>query len=192
LKADVAQVLRVQQDSPNTPVVHERLSDMGSVLNWFVFAKGAWVLHMLRGLIGTDAFWDGIREYYALYRDRNASTSEFRQVMERVSGRDLEWFFRQWLNGGGVPRLTGTWRYDALARRLELTLAQTQSGEPFRLPLDIGIAAEPHEQLRIERVELTTREATFAFPAGREPSNVALDPGVWLLTEAGPFTRASP
>jgi aminopeptidase N len=190
MKDDIANVLRSAQAMPNTPVVHQRLSDMNNVLNWFVFAKGSWTLHMLRGLIGTDAFWSGIRQYYALYRNRNASTDEFRQVMERASGRDLGWFFRQWLNRGGMPRLEGSWRYDGVARRVEVTVMQTQAGELFRLPLEIGVMAVPQGPYGIERVEVTERRTTFTFPAEREPVGAALDPSAWLLMDSGPFTRA--
>jgi aminopeptidase N len=191
MKDDAANILRAGQTTPNIPVVHQRLSDMGTVLNWFVYSKGGWMLHMLRALIGTDVFWNGIRQYYVLYQNRNASTDDFRQVMERASGRDLEWFFHQWLNRGGMPRLEGTWRYDAVARRLEVTVVQTQVGELYRLPLEIGVMAVPQGPYGIERVELTERRTIFTFPAEREPAAVVLDPSTWLLVDSGPFTRAN-
>ena len=57
-----------------------------SVLNRLVYQKGGWVLHMLRGTIGTEKFWTGIRDtIYRRYRNRNASTADFRQVMEQAS-----------------------------------------------------------------------------------------------------------
>jgi len=190
MKADVASIMRAGQNSPNTPAVHENLSDMGNVLNWFVYSKGSWVLHMLRGLVGTEMFWNGIRQYYSLHRHLNASTDDFRHVMERVSGRDLQWFFRQWLNRSGVPRLEGTWSYDAVARSLEVTLVQSQQAEPFRLPIEVEIATET-QGTRVERLELTERRATFRFPAEREPVSVLLDPGTWLLMDPGPFTQVT-
>jgi aminopeptidase N len=111
--------------------------------------------------------------------------------MERVSGRDLEWFFRQWLNRGGVPRLEGTWSYNAVTQSLEVTLVQSQQAEPFRLPIEFEIIAAPQGLRRIERVELTERRATFRFPSEREPASVILDPGSWLLMDPGPFTHAT-
>ena len=48
--------------------------------------KGAWTLHMLRGVGGDEAFWRGIREYYRLYRDKNASTADLRRVIDEPSG----------------------------------------------------------------------------------------------------------
>ena len=62
---------------------------------------------MLRAEVGTEPFWQGIREYYRRYRDRNASTADLRAVMEQVSGKPLDWFFAQWLTRPGVPRVEG-------------------------------------------------------------------------------------
>ncbi len=109
--------------------------------NPIVYQKGAWTLHMLRGQSGTEKFWEGIREYYRRYRDSNASTDDFRQVMEEISGADLGWFFRQWLYRAGSPVVEGGWRYNAAAKMIEIELAQTQPGDAFRLPLEVGVGA---------------------------------------------------
>ena len=62
--------------------MHDQLDDMSKVLTGMQYQKGAWTLHMLRGLVGTENFWKGIRLYYARYRDRSVSTADFRGVME--------------------------------------------------------------------------------------------------------------
>ena len=62
------------------------------------YTKGSVVLRMLRDMLGQDVFREGLREYYHRYRFRNVTREDFRRVMEDVSGRDLEWFFRQWLD----------------------------------------------------------------------------------------------
>ena len=49
----------------------------------------------------------------------------------------------------------------------------------------------PPRNEALERAELTERRATFTFPAERDPIAVVLDPGTWLLLDAGPFTRAT-
>ena len=118
---------------------------MSKVTNRLTYQKGGWTLHMLRGIIGTEAFWTGIRDYYRRYRDRNASTADFRQVMEQASGQQLSWFFDQWLNRAGIPIVAGSWRYDAMARQVEIELSQTQTGDAYRLPIEVGIT-EPGRQ----------------------------------------------
>ena len=102
LRADRDQIRAFDEKNPGYRIVHDNLSDMKRVTTGpGTYKKGAWTLHMLRGLVGDEAFWSGIREYYRLYRDRNARTADFRRVMEEASGRDLAWFFDEWLTRGG-------------------------------------------------------------------------------------------
>jgi aminopeptidase N len=188
LKNDINTILQAQLKLPEQAVIHRNIDDMRGVLNRFVYQKGGWVLHMLRGTIGTDAFWDGIREYYRRYRDANASTSDLRQVMEQASGMDLRWFFEQWLTRPGMPRLAGTWRYDRADGRIEIEIAQTQSGAAYRLPLDVGVTLATGAA-RVQRVEMTGVTGTFTVPVDAEPAAVSLDPNTWLLLESAELKR---
>ena len=183
LRKSRATVLDYDAKHPGYRVVHTNLTDMTQVTSGQTYQKGAWTLHMLRGLVGTETFWRGIRTYYARYRDANASTDEFRAVMEEASGRNLRWFFQQWLTRSGAPAIEGSWRYDPAGRRIEIALAQTQVGEPFRVPLEIGIRYPGDAGIRIERVELTGARGQFMLASDREPSSVTLDPNFWALME---------
>jgi aminopeptidase N len=150
--------------------------------NQIVYQKGGWVLHLLRGQIGTEKFWAGMREYYRRFRDGNASTDDFRRVMEEVSGSDLGWFFQQWLYRAGSPVVEGGWSYDSAAKKLNVELTQTQAGAAFRLPLEIAIAG------RIVAIEMTAKQQSFEIPADQEPASVALDPNTWMLMDSK-FTK---
>src|SRR5262249_55166820 len=81
LKSSRTRAVATEKSLPGISVIHDNLSDMKKVLNQLVYQKGGWVLHMLRGLVGTDPFWAGIRAYYARYRDANASTADFDRMM---------------------------------------------------------------------------------------------------------------
>jgi len=190
LKQSRERVLELETRLPDTPIVHRNLADMKKVLNQLVYQKGGWTLHMLRGLVGSEAFWTGIREYYRRYQNKNASTAEFRRVMEEASGKELGWFFEQWLNRGGVPKLEGGWRYHAAAKTIEVTLAQAQPGASYRLPIEVGIVVDGSVP-RIERVELSGARGTFKIASEAEPSAVVLDPATWLLMAPGPFAKTS-
>ncbi len=189
LKNDISVILREQSDKPDQPVIHRNISDMRQVLNRLVYQKAGWVLHMLRGIVGTDKFWLGIRDYYRRYRNLSASTDDFRQVMEQASGKDLAWFFDQWLKRPGMPKLAGTWRYDAAAKTIEVDIRQTQTGSPYRLPIEIGITSAPGNQIRVEPVELTAAQGHFQIKAGAEPHAVVLDPNTWLLVESAELVK---
>ncbi|HEX6164862.1 MAG TPA: M1 family aminopeptidase [Vicinamibacterales bacterium] len=189
LKRSRAQVLQLEQKLSDTPVIHRNLADMSKVLNGLVYQKGAWVLHMLRQEVGTANFWAAAREYYRRYRDSNASTADLRAVFEQVSGRNLEWFFTQWLNRAGVPRIEGSWRYDAARRVVEVTVTQSQAAPAFRAKLDVGIVGQPGDLPRVQTIEMVAKHGTFTFPLDAAPSSVVLDPNTTLLMQAGAFVR---
>jgi aminopeptidase N len=82
------------------------LFDPVAIFNAAEYFKGALVLHMLRGMMGDEAFFNGLRQYGQLYRYGNASTEDFRAVMEDVSGLSLFTFFHQWIYEPGYPELS--------------------------------------------------------------------------------------
>jgi len=160
---------------PDQPIRHRNLDDPAQVLNALIYQKGAWVLHMLRGVIGTENFWAGIRAYYARYRDGNTTTAAFQQVMEEQTRQDLQWFFDQWLNRPGWPALKSSTRHEG--RKLIVELEQTQPGEVYRLPLEIAIGP------RIEKLGMSTRRQRFEIPLEKPPGPITLDPNQWLLLD---------
>ena len=175
------QVFALEKRSPGIAVLHSNLADMKNVLNQIIYQKGGWTLHMLRSLIGTEKFWSGIRDYYQRYRDGSASTEDFRLVMQEKSGKDLSWFFQQWLSRAGSPSIEGVWRYDVTKKRVVLELAQTQPGEPYRLPLEISLTIDGVS--RNERIEMTLKQQRFEIVADKEPATVTLDPNTSMLIE---------
>jgi len=176
-------ILRFYQERPDYRVVHDDLSDMGQVTTGMQYQKGAWTLHMLRGLVGTETFWEGIRSYYRRYMNGNASTDDFRRTMEEASGMDLGWFFQQWLYQGGVPLVEGSWSYDGDRDEVTVELKQLTPGYQFRLPLALAIH-RAGEAPSIEHVVIEDDEHRFVFASDDEPTDVVLDPEVWTLMDA--------
>ena len=135
---------------------------------------------MLRRVVGDEKFFAGVSDYYRTHRDRNALTEDFRRVMELHAGRPLDWFFRQWIYAPGFPAYDASWSWDEPSKRLRLSVRQTQTGAPFRMPLDVEFR-EGDAEPRRETVEVSGREQTFDFKLGRRPRAVALDPDEWVL-----------
>ena len=186
LRTAADRVFAQYADDPAYRIVHDDLHDMSRVTSGATYQKGAWVLHMLRGRMGDEAFWRGIRSYYRRHMNGNASTTDFRLAMEEASGLDLESFFQQWLYSGGNPHLEGWWDYDPTARALRIELNQTQSDGPtYALRLEIGIHHDGQVLPSfIETVELDGRFHRFVIPMVSEPTQVTLDPNVWTLFQA--------
>ncbi|HKW50358.1 MAG TPA: M1 family aminopeptidase, partial [Candidatus Eisenbacteria bacterium] len=81
-----------------------------------IYQKGAWVLHMLRNLfLNLDTMKDGgfdniMREFYGSYAEKDATTADFQRVVEKYAGRNMSWFFREWVYGTGIPHYKFAWR----------------------------------------------------------------------------------
>lgn len=172
------------KDNPNHTVVHNNLSDMSKVTTSHTYQKGAWVLHMLRNLMGDEKFEQGIQNYYRKYMNATASTRDFQTEMEKVSGLDLTGFFKQWLNQGGKLTLSGNWKYNAQTKTIEFDLSQIQKdGTTFHVPVEIGIHKKGQLVPDVRKVELTGTSAKFKVDYDGEPERIVIDPRTVLLAE---------
>ena len=151
--------MRYALANPESTIVHKNLSNISQVIanSAQVYQGGAQVLHMLRGVLGTETFWKGVRLYYSRFQNRNASSDDFRGSMQDAciasedcpdEGKALAWFFDQWLHRGGILQVTGSWSYDAAAKQLRVSIDQTQKQGLFRMPIEIGITLPPPPRLR--------------------------------------------
>jgi aminopeptidase N len=176
----------VSSEDVERPIHDPEVTDLFALLNDNNYPKGGWVLHMLRGIVGDDAFFAGIREYYRRNLHSAVLTEDFRDVMEEASGRDLDWFFQQWIYEPGYPTFETEQRWapsgPGSAGTLELTVRQVQRAEwpTYRVPMEI-LVVSGGENLR-RSIEVTEREQTFRFEnLPSEPMEVLLDPDGWVL-----------
>ena len=97
--------------SPQGPVyLGYRLGHIKSdsrVFRAVIYNKAAMVLHMLRRMVGDEAFFRGIRAFYAEWRFQKAGTDDFRAAMARASGQDLTAFFDAWIFRHDDPAPSG-------------------------------------------------------------------------------------
>ncbi|MDZ4714874.1 MAG: M1 family aminopeptidase [Cytophagales bacterium] len=171
--------------NPGYRIIHDNLSDMGKVTSSHTYQKGSWILHMLRGVVGTEAFWKGIQSYYKKYQNLNATTTDFRKEMEAASGMDLNQFFQQWLYKPGALSCKGTWQYESKKKELKIILDQVQTdGSTFMMPIQVAILAPGETEPIIKTIQLTEKANVFTFTAETEPKQVLLDPNSWVLMEA--------
>jgi aminopeptidase N len=145
--------IRYALANPNSTIVHNNLADFSKVIanNAQIYQGGAQVLHNIRGVLGTDTFWAGIRLYYSRFQNGNANSDDLRLAMEDAcknagrrcptEGRDLTWLFRELLNRGGVLQVHGSWQYDKAAKQVQVTLDQSQASGLYRMPIEVAISA---------------------------------------------------
>lgn len=160
------------------PILDTTVTNYMQLLNANNYSKAAWVLHMLRNVVGDDKFWEGLAAYYLQFKNGNALTQDFQAVMENISGNSLDWFFTQWLRQPGYPKLEGQWCWDSSSKTVTLELRQIQSGGPFYVPLEIAVQPGDSEKLYCEMKENYLR---FAFPADKPPAKLEIDPDEKIL-----------
>jgi hypothetical protein len=130
-----------------------------------VYDKGALVLHMLRGIVGEDAFRRALTQLQAEHRFLKIGTATLRAALESASGKNLSSYFDAWVFGTELPTLT-------VARRSE------PGGPPHRTRVDIRALGLPGP---------VPLELTLAHKLGQETLRVVLDPagGSWTVETAG-------
>jgi aminopeptidase N len=176
MRTDRIKVLEFAK-SRQTPVVDTAVHhNFMQLLNANSYEKGGWVLHMLRRQLGDSLFWKGIRQYFKDYNGRNASTDDFRNEMEKVSGQDLKGFFDEWLFNAATPDLYVHWKYDAEAKAVQLEVRQEQ-GSLMTFPLEYTIG---HEK-QVKKVMIREKVTTFSVPVAARPDTITIDPRVNLL-----------
>jgi aminopeptidase N len=168
------------------PIVDRRYPFELAMFDARAYPKGSWVLHMLRRQLGEDAFWRGLRRYGTEYRLRAAETSDFRKVLERVSGRSLERFFYDWTERAGHPVVQVSTEYVPESKEARVTVKQTQKGEAFRFPLKLVFSfrngkGSPAPVVREE--DVLDKEHTFVVTLPARPSLVEVDPDQAVLAE---------
>jgi len=167
---------------PDFSIISNRTAENEPVTNGLTYQKGAWVLHMLRDLLGEKSFQKGIRTYYAKYFNSNTTTDEFRLEMEKASGKDLKLFFKQWLYQPINPTINAVWKYDAAAKKLNLQLTQSQSVDfLFNVPVEVGYYKTGSTTPTILKMNLSRQQEVFSFPVPSAPEKLELDPRNVLL-----------
>ncbi len=164
--------------------------DTTSVWNIFhgglSYDKGAWVVHMLRGVLGDPLFFAGINAYYnSEYQHAAATTEDFRDVLEAATGQELDWFFEDWIYGEYRPNYhfrywaepSDTGGYDLF---LHIEQVQTTVPRAFRMPVDFffDFNTIPDDTVTLRPTE---RQQLMKFNLPDNVVQIECDPAGWVL-----------
>ncbi|HLB00994.1 MAG TPA: M1 family aminopeptidase [Bacteroidota bacterium] len=153
-----------------------------------VYSKGASVLHMLRHVL-TDSVFFASMKYYAddpSVKHGTAVTADFRRACEAVSGRDLGWFFGEWVYGEKYPAYSYGWRAEPamIGYRIDLRVVQTTGTTnpvSFTMPVDVRVAGAGWDTVFVVIDSLNIQD--FTFNTLLPPTSVMVDSGRWLLRD---------
>ncbi len=162
-----------------------------------IYQKGAWVLHMLRGIMGDEKFFGAVRAYYDKYKYSNAETKDLQAVFEEYYGASLDWYFDQWVyKGTGRPKYEYSWKFEdfqgqkgtgAYTVRLQLKQVQKDGDiEIYKMPVKITVVTAAGDK------EFTVfndqREQSILLTVDSTPKEVLIDKNGWILKKVAKGT----
>jgi len=152
------------------------------------YDKGAWVLHMLRGVLGDADFFAALAEYRKEFEYKSATTEDFRDACEAATGRDLDWFFSEWVYGHNYPIYQYAYRSIADGDQyhvvIKLLQVQTTSPSVFTMPVQIGLTNGIDDTLFTVWNNSSGQIYDVYLPF--QPGMMTLDPNDWILKSASP------
>jgi aminopeptidase N len=144
--------------------------------------KGAWILNMLRGILGAKGF-DQLTEQYAReFAGKGGSTAQFQKLAEQQSGKELGWFFSEWLDTIGVPDLQADYVVSKTANGFRVSGSIKQDRDLFRMPVEVAVISG-RQEVRTT-VEVVGRTTAFDVVTVAMPDRVILDPANALLRDS--------
>lgn len=169
-----------RKQEPLIRFFHQKPDDM---FDSHSYAKGGRILHMLRGWLGDEAFFDGLAFYLRQNAFQSVEIENLRLALEQVSGKDLKWFFDQWFHSPGHPDLEIS--HEVVGNQLELRVSQVQDLDHtplYRLPVEIEIWTS--SQCIRQQIEIAKQQDTIRIPFEGQFLSYLWDADARLLTQA--------
>ena len=141
--------------------------------------KGAYVLHMLRGIVGDSMFFKLLKQYLYDFAYKKASIRDFRSLAEEIFGQDLGYFFSQWIEQTGVPEFEYEYTTLRVKNGFRVDGVIKQDLDLFKMPLEIEIKTDGNAE--IKKIEMMGSEFNFSVATIGRPNSVTIDPNNRVL-----------
>ncbi|PWN70550.1 peptidase M1 [Chryseobacterium phosphatilyticum] len=151
------------------------------VFDLVTYQKGGGILNMLRNYLGDDAFFAGMNDYLKTNEFKNAEAHQLRLSFEKVSGKDLNWFFNQWYFGSGNPKINYSLTFEPVKKQVAVTINQTQD-QLFEFPLAIDVYDNGKPKRYHVWVNAEAKN-TFNFDVSKTPDLVNINADGVLLAD---------
>jgi len=167
------------------PLIHYGYDDKEQMFDAHSYNKGGLVLHMLRSMVGDDAFYTSLNKYLVDHEFSDVEADELRLAFEDITGRDLIWFFDQWYHSSGHPIIDVSYKRNA-NNQLVITVEQKQDAEKFPaifiLPTTVAIY-QNDGSVNLKDIIINQRIQEFSFDVSENFSWASIDANDDLLAE---------
>jgi aminopeptidase N len=146
------------------------------------YNKGGRILHMLRNLVGDEAFFKSLKLYLTTNKFKTGEAHQLRLAFEETTGLDLNWFWNQWYYGNGHPKLKMSYSFDSAKGNSIAIVEQAQkSTKIFSLPIAVDVYVNG-QKTRFQKT-LSNQIDTLIFPTQSPADWIDVDAERILLAE---------
>jgi aminopeptidase N len=163
----------LQSESQNKNLVRFYYKDKEDMFDNVSYNKGGCILHMLRNYVGDSAFFKSLQLFLTSNKFKPAEAHQLRIAFEEITGKDLNWFFKQWYYGSGHPNLDIQYSYDSTARKAKVLVKQLQKEQLFYHPVYIDLYFGNKRDRR--QVWINNSVDSFFFDAAVKPDLINFD-----------------
>ena len=143
------------------------------------YNKGGAILHMLRNFVGDEAFFASLKLYLTENKYKAAEVDHLRLAFEKVTGKDLNWFFNQWYFSNGHPKIQVSYDYNTLEKKVAVNFYQTEGEFQFPIAIDIIENGKTYRK----NVFVEGKDASFVFEYSNTPENILVNADGVLLAD---------
>ena len=138
------------------------------------YGKAAMIFHMLKKMTGEDVFYRSLRNFIKEKAFQKASWDDLRAILERNYGKDLQWFFRQWLDEKGLPEL----RFKNVkavrkGNKFEVSFDIAQGEKAY--VMDVPVTLHFGDIKRKESFRVDKKTNSFSMVVDTEPEKIVMD-----------------
>jgi len=156
------------------------LDDQSAAYQSIVFYKGAMVFRMLRETLGREQFNQVLRKFLDQFRNKNAGIDDFERIATQVAGRNMRYFFAQWVEGTGVPEFSVDYQIiRTRGGKFRTRGTVRQNFENLHMPVELTLHSEGDSQTKV--LYLDGKSEDFDFESNGQPIAAEVDPNDKIL-----------
>lgn len=184
VRKDMKDYFREASHGKQVDLIRFRYDKPRDMFDRHSYAKGGVVLHMLRQIVGDEAFFASLQHYLWKHKYQSVEIHDLRIAFEEITGQDLNWFFNQWFLSAGHPIITAQTEYIDSLGIVNIQLSQKPSKDEYlvyRLPMAIDIYVDGIAERK--NIVFDRKTQNFYFKVKKKPQLVNIDADKILLAK---------